>query len=425
MPSRRTAVVAAAALSALLLAPAAHAAPVTAKSPAEAAAGWLSRQLVDGERFETAVGADVFPDQGLTIDALLAFDAAGVAQDSAGKAYAWLTAPATVASYTSDAEGARYAGAHAKLALAVLAQGGDPTGVGGVDLIAGLTALQAESGRFSDKSKWGDYSNTFSQSLAVITLARHGEAPAKAVEFLLGTACPDGGFPLDIGKPTCTSQADATGLAVQALIAAGQTAQADAGLKWLRDKQFANGGFPDHTQPDQLDVANANSTGLAAQGLRAGGRTVEADKAVAFLQTLQVGCGDATAGAIAKDAKGFQAGNAVRATAQAVLGLAGTGLAEISSTGDRPAAPVLDCPEPTTTTPAPPAEEPPAQPAPVEEPPTTPAAGVTVTGAGPLARTGVEPAPALGLGALLVLAGALVLVAARRRDPAPAGRSTS
>ncbi|MEU4803891.1 prenyltransferase/squalene oxidase repeat-containing protein [Actinosynnema sp. NPDC023587] len=429
MPTRRTAVAVAVALSALLAAPAAQAAPVTA-APAEAAAGWLSGRLVDGERFEAEFGGVVYPDQGLTIDALLAFDAAGVAQDSAAKALAWLSEPETVAGYTSDPLGAKYAGSHAKLALAVLAQGGDPTSVGGVDLIAGLTALQTASGRFSDTSRDGDFSNNFSQSLAVITLARHGDAPAKAVDFLAGTACPDGGFPLQIAQPTCTSQADATGMAVQALLAAGRTADAAKGLGWLTGRQLADGGFPDDSRPDQGGRANANSTGLAAQALRVGGRDAAADRAADYLTGLQVGCGHAAAGAIAQDAGGFDAATATRATAQAVLGIVGTGLAEISSAGDKPAAPVLDCPtatttttvttteptttEPTTTTATPPTTTaPPAEDTATTTP--TPVAGFVVTGSGTLARTGVEVAPALWIGALLVLAGALTLVVARRR----------
>ena len=37
-------------------------------SPAKAAAGWLARQLTDGDHFEVKFGDETFPDQGLTID---------------------------------------------------------------------------------------------------------------------------------------------------------------------------------------------------------------------------------------------------------------------------------------------------------------------------------------------------------------------
>ncbi len=408
MSPRRTAATVAVALLALLATPAAYAEPVTAKSLAEAAAGWLARQLVDGERFEDDLGGTVYPDQGLTVDTLLALDAAGVAQDNAAKALAWLGRPEIVAGYVTDEEGTRYAGGYAKLALAVLAQGGDPTAFGGVDLIAGLTALQAPSGRFVNRvDDPADPTNNFTQSLAVITLERHGTAPKAAVDYLAGSACPDGGFPLKFEQPTCAAQVDATAMVVQALLAAGRTADAGAGLDWLAGQQLADGGFPDNGLPDgQGTKSNANSTGLAAQALRAGGRT--ADRAVAYLTGLQVGCGNPAAGAIAYDAKGFTPGNATRATAQAVLGLAGTSLADITADGDRPAAPVLDCTTtttqaPTTTTDAPATPDATADDEPV------------ASGAGELARTGPPVGPTLWTGALLVVAGALTVLLSRKR----------
>ncbi|MBB5953565.1 hypothetical protein FHS29_000135 [Saccharothrix tamanrassetensis] len=418
MPLRRTAAVVAVALSALaasaVLAVPGHAGPVTAR-PAEAAAGWLARQLVDGERFETVIDPDTFPDQGLTIDALLAFDAAGVAQDNAAKALAWLAQPEVIGSYVTDEEGSQYAGSYAKLALAVLAQSEDPTAFGGVDLIAGLTALQAPSGRFTDKTSYpSDLTNNFSQSIAVIALERHGSAPRAAVDFLAGSACPDGGFPLKFAQPTCTSQVDATAMAVQALLAADRPAVAAKGVAWLADHQLADGGFPDNGLPgDQGTTSNANSTGLAAQALRVGGRGDVADTAVAYLTKLQVGCSHGpTTGAIAYDAKGFNAGNATRATAQAILGLVGVSLAEVSSAGDRPAAPVLDCPTTTTTTTTTTAT---TEPSTSDTTTTTTAAGVVVSGAGDLARTGVPVGPALWIGTLLLVAGALAIALGHKR----------
>jgi hypothetical protein len=69
-----------------------------------------------------------------------------------------------------------------------------------VDVLARLRALITPSGRFSDKSSFGDFSNGFSQSYAVLTLARAGSVPPAAVSFLAGTACPDGGFPQDVRR---------------------------------------------------------------------------------------------------------------------------------------------------------------------------------------------------------------------------------
>ncbi|MEU7527037.1 peptidase [Saccharothrix sp. NPDC042600] len=423
MSIRRTAAVTAVALSVFAATPA-YAEQVTT-SPAGAGAGWLARQLVDGERFEVDYGGKLYPDHGGTIDAVLAFAAAGVAEDNALKATAWLAKPAVLPGYIGDPKDTFYAGSYAKLALAAQVRGEDPTAFGGVDLIAGLESLLTASGRFSDKSPYpGDYSNGFSQSLAVLALERHGTAPTAAVDYLAKSACPGGGFPLELEAATCVPQVDATAMAVQALLAVNpaeraaadpsEDAAADpakladpakvaaAGVKWLVEQQQADGGFIDVLQKgDAGTTTNANTTGLAAQALRVAGSTAAADKAVAYLKALQVGCGDANAGAIAYDAKGFSPANANRATSQAVLGLVGTGFATLTSARAKAAAPVLDCTAPTTDVGAPPTPDAPAGPQ-AQQPEV-------------LARTGVPVAPALWLGTLFVVAGALALVLARRR----------
>ncbi|WBB54686.1 hypothetical protein [Verrucosispora sp. WMMD573] len=109
----------------------------------DAAAGWLARQLVDGERFEAVFDGVAYPDQGLTLDAVFAFAAGGVADDFGAQALAWATRPDVRDGYIGDGTTEAYAGATAKLALAVAVHGGDPTDVGGVGLIARLDLLQA------------------------------------------------------------------------------------------------------------------------------------------------------------------------------------------------------------------------------------------------------------------------------------------
>ncbi|XVV00064.1 peptidase [Actinosynnema sp. CA-248983] len=403
MSIRRTATVAAAAALSFLVAAPASAQPVTTSS-AEAAAGWLARQLVDGERFEVDYGGKLYPDHGGTIDAVLAFAAAGVAEDNALKATAWLAEPEVLPGYIGDPKDSLYAGAYAKLALTAQVRGEDPTAFGGVDLIAGLNSLIGESGRFSDKSPYpGDYSNGFSQSFAVLALERHGTAPKAAVDYLAESACEGGGFPLNLEQATCVAQVDATAMAVQALLAADRAEDAAAGVAWLVKQQQADGGFIDVLLPGEAGTTtNANTTGLAAQALRVAGSTAAADKAVAYLKALQVGCGDVNAGAISYDAKGFSTANANRATSQAVLGLVGTGFATLTSSGAKAAAPVLDCPATTTAVATPTTSD-------------APVAGPQAQQPEVLARTGVPVAPALWLGALLVVAGALALFLGRRR----------
>jgi hypothetical protein len=326
----------------------AQAADPTTGQPAPAAAGWLADQLVDG-KFLRFAGTE-FAAPGLTIDAVLAFAAAGVAGDAAAAATGWLAEPAVVSGYVGDGTVEAYAGPHAKLAFAAQVQGLDPATFGGVDLPARLLTLLDSDGRFSDRSEFGDFSNAFSQSFAILALAgTPAGVPPEAVAFQLAAECPDGGFPEQFGTDPCASDVDSTAMVVQALLAVG--ADPTAAVDWLAGQQHADGGFGS-------DAGNANSTGLAAQALRAAGRDGPADRAVGFLLSLQVGCAgpDDQRGSIRTSAEAD--GDVPRATAQAVLGLVGTGLAELDGTASQAAAPVLECA--TAPSPTPPASPPPA-----------------------------------------------------------------
>jgi hypothetical protein len=335
-------------LSGLLLASAATAGPAMAAGsspptvpPGTAAAGWLARQMTDGTYFEDSYDGVEYPDQGLTIDAILAFAATGTANNYAARATAWLEQPDNLSGYLGDGVTESYAGPTAKLLLAAEVRGVNPTSFGGVNLVARLGALLTSSGRYSDESAYGDYSNAFSQALAVIALARRGHAPASAVGFLAGSECADGGFPLSFAQPTCIDDADATAMDVQALLAAGDVGAAQRGLNWLVGAQLPGGGF--------AEVAGAtpdtNTTGLSGQALLIGGRLLSAGKAALFLIGLQVGCSGTAAnqGAIAFDPTGFDPTTAARATAQGILGLAGVGYASLSAAGSHAGDPHLAC----------------------------------------------------------------------------------
>jgi LPXTG-motif cell wall-anchored protein len=435
-PARRALAAVAAALLAMLTlgtvaaAPAQAAAPPSTDVPAAAAAGWLARQFVDGDHLETDFDGQSFPDAGLTLDAVLAFAAAQVAGHQATAAMRWVGEPANLETYVGNGTTDSFPGALAKLSLTAQVEGLDPSafGAGRVDLLARLRALITPSGRFSDKSSfvpYTDFSNGFSQSYAVLALVRAGGAvPPTAVSFLAGTACPGGGYPLTFGTPTCTPDPDATSVAVQALAAAGDDAAAAAGLRWLVSDQRADGSYGGG---ESSKGSNANSTGLVGQALRAAGEGTAADRAAAYLHRLQSGCTAAPArrGAIAFDASGFLAATAPRATAQAVLGLAGSGLRTLDGTGAAAAAPVLACaaprtsPAPTTPAPVPTTHAPTSAPptshaaAPVPAPSTSPAAL-----GGTLPNTGATPLPVVWLGIGLVAVGTALAFLGRRRRPA-------
>ncbi|MET9227302.1 prenyltransferase/squalene oxidase repeat-containing protein [Lentzea sp. NPDC003310] len=292
----------------------------------DAAAGWLARQMADAERLETEFGGVKYPDQGLTIDAIFAFAATRTADDYADRAVAWLAKPEIASGYLG-ADGESYAGAHAKLAVAARVKGKDPRAFAGVDLIAGLRGLQAPSGRFSDRSAFGDFSNAFTQSYALLALGRD----ARGAAYLAASQCPDGGFPVTFETSPCVSDVDATAIVVQALRSQGEPV--GRALTWLESKQQADGGFP-----SAQGGSNANSTGLAAQVVR--GRS--AVKARDYLKSLQVGCDGVEKGAIAFDSSGFDRATAPRATAQAVLGLTRANLVTLRG-GGRDGAPTPHC----------------------------------------------------------------------------------
>jgi hypothetical protein len=404
------------------------------------AGGFLARQLAAaGDRFSYP-GTTYF-DGGLTIDAILGLDGAGVGKSQAGESTAYLAAH--VGDYIGSF-GELYVGGTAKTLVAAEAQGVDATSFGGVDLVSSLQSLLTPSGRFSDKSAYGDYSNAFGQSFAIIGLKRAGVAvPGSAVSFLITQQCADGGFKLSPDDAGCSSDTDATALAVQAVIAAKGPSDAAAvkGLDFLKGRQAASGGLAG-TGPTA--VLNANTTALAAQAFAAGGLGNELLKAQTYLEGLQYGCAfpSGLRGGIAYDAASFasqkKAGSKakvtdqdIRSTAQATLGLSGQWLLTVTSTDAKADAPTLDCP---TTTPTNTDTSSSTSPVPgglggsggsgsgggsgASGGSGTSPAGTVANGStpgGPLAFTGANLLGPVLLGALLVLVGGFAIVVGRRR----------
>ncbi|MEO7981729.1 MAG: prenyltransferase/squalene oxidase repeat-containing protein [Sporichthyaceae bacterium] len=343
------------AVPAVVLATPGTAEAATTKNRADAAAGWLGRQLDDDHLITTTFDGQSYPDYGLTGDTVLALDAAKVGKAAARRATRALKAH--VLDYTGGGDATEsYAGAYAKLVVVAAAQGVDPAAFGTgprKDLLAGLLALECgtrtrtdcaatAAGRFSDRSAYGDFSNTIGQSLALIGLERATKRGAshQSVGYLLGQQCPNGSFPEVFDGATCTGSADSTGFAVQALVNVGTpaavAAATDAG-RWLKKRQHANGSLSGNGS------RNANSTALAAQAFTALGRGKAAARARHFLRTLQVGCG-AKAGVRGQVRYDRDAsGDPVRATSQAVPALARATLADIGTDGSSRRLPRLAC----------------------------------------------------------------------------------
>ena len=343
---------AALAATALVVATPGVADAATTRNRADAAAGWLGRQLDD----DTRVMVGQFgPDYGLTADVVLALHSAKVGKVAARRATRALRAH--VLDYTGGGDPAEfYAGSYAKLLLLAAVRGIDPRLFGGGDrgnLVANLRALEcgtrhrstcpaSDDGRFSDVSQFGDFSNTVGQSLALIGLERGTrQGPSRAaVAFLVGQQCANGGFPESFGATTCSPSVDATGFAVQALSAVPGAQARDAafdGGRWLKQHQHRNGSFTGN------DTRNANSTALAAQALTAVGRSKAAAQARHFLRVLQVECWGTRdrRGMVRYDRAG--SGDAARATSQAVPALARTTLADITRAGTVRGLPRLGC----------------------------------------------------------------------------------
>ncbi|MFB7470688.1 peptidase [Kitasatospora sp. NPDC056184] len=319
------------------------AAPVATVTSREASAGWLARQLVDGDHFEKVVDGTVRPDQDLTVDAVLAFAAAATADDAGARATAWLARPDILADYLGDGTTEAYAGPTAKLLLLAQVRGLDPASFGGVDLVARLLSLLAPNGRFVDRSRAGDRSDIAGQSFALIALSRTAAgAPAKARSFLSAGQCPTGGYPTAFGPATCTGDPDATALGIQGYNAGNPAGSSGRAMGWLVNQQRPDGGFvsPGATEPNAATTGRASHT-LFTVGSSGGYRALN------WLEPRQLRCGAAPEqrGAVPYDSTGFDRATALRATVQATLAFSPSlkGFARLSAAGAKPESPVLSC----------------------------------------------------------------------------------
>lgn len=294
----------------------------TEQGAAAVSSEWLTEQVPDDGLFVTEFDGETYPDPGLTADVALALTAAGETAGAASVAQA-LADPDVVTSYVGDGATSLYVGSVAKLAATLTVAGMDPSEATGRDLLTELAAREAPTGRFTDLGE-ADYSQTVSQSWAVLALSQAGEAPSTAVDFLAAQQCDGEGYPAaltDEPTGTCEADADATGFAVSALVAAGvplDDPRVAGGVDWLTESAQSDddGQYWFSAEPAEASV---NSTAVAAIALRDTGQ--DDAEAVAWLEAQMVDSGD--------DAGAFAVADMpdARATSQALLALAGTGLA--------------------------------------------------------------------------------------------------
>ncbi len=205
--------------------------------------------------------ADPAVSPGMLIDAALAFLAAGydpatVLSDNGSLMERISAVAEEYAAGSVDQSG--------KLALLQGNAGVEPIAPG-LDLAAALVSeYNPEIGAF------GVITNTYHQAYALLGLAAlREEIPEEAHEGLVALQQPDGGWKYDLTDSEWnTTTPDNTGLAIQALLAAGLPTEhpaIEAALGYLRANQDTTGGW-----------GNANATALAIQALLASGQELDA-----------------------------------------------------------------------------------------------------------------------------------------------------
>jgi hypothetical protein len=342
-----------AAVTLLATAPAAIAATPTytvTSSPAQAAAGWLTTQFVngshlpapDGNHFDFApYGSSYYANYGENADVVFALAAAKTGRTRIATAVSYLAAHANdYADITGAQQFGPADGSIGKMALAARVAGANPTSFGGRNLLAKLRSDECVSSCGTGVVA-GQGANLFdtsiNESFVILAEARAGGAytpSAAATSYFLSLQCANGGF--SGGASACGSGAadlDSTSYGLMALTAlGGHTTEVQKAVAWLQAQRKAGGYW------ESQGIANANSTGLATAALQGGHADVSTERA--WLRSQQVRAGSAGAGAIKYNgtvtattaAKG--ASPSVLATAQAVTGLVDNGgLATVTATG--------------------------------------------------------------------------------------------
>ncbi|MDF3146273.1 MULTISPECIES: prenyltransferase/squalene oxidase repeat-containing protein [unclassified Streptomyces] len=194
------------------------------------------------------------------------------------------------------------------------------------------------------------YDGVWRQSLALLALDTVGVKPAaKAVEWLTGQQCADGGFApfrADVSK-ACDAKTPVdtnnTAAAVQALAAlGGHDAVTGKAVAWLKSVQNKDGGWgyavggPSDANSTSVVIGALTAVGEKPGDVRKGGRSP-----YDALLSLAIPCGEDGGGAFAfqPDKKGKLAANA-DATAAAVVGALGKTLA---GAAPKPTAEALAC----------------------------------------------------------------------------------
>jgi len=213
-------------------------------------------------------------------------------------------------------------GLTAKVVMAAVAAGRDPSTFAGTNLLGHITDAERPSGRYGDAS-------VFDQALAILAIRAAGETPdAAAPTWLANAQCPDGGWQFDRPhRPSenrhCHDVNDAgdffgsdtntTAYAVMALegLGAALTFGPFPFFAALRDAKYGGWGYT-----WGFRRTDANSTALVIQAFAAHARPLP-NGAMSALRKLQYRCG---AVAYSFTDAGRRTGKDVGASIGAVLG---------------------------------------------------------------------------------------------------------
>jgi energy-coupling factor transport system substrate-specific component len=170
-------------------------------------------------------------------------------------------APPTSPVLVARLDGSHDLGDVERTILALRSCGRDPRDAGGRDLIAELRAHRRRDGSF------GGYTSYTAYAILALRASAERAGIASAARWLARQANHDGGF--NVYRRGGPSNADDTGYAIEALVAAGRTRGTAVrnAVAFLRRAQRSDGGYPLSTGAP----TNAQSTAFAAMGLDAAG----------------------------------------------------------------------------------------------------------------------------------------------------------
>lgn len=294
-------------------------APANGADGLAAAVAWLRTQQQEGGGFSNGFAPE--SDVAATADAVVAIVSAGEAPTQ------WTSGGASPLDFLEQrALEVTTPGLAAKVALAAIAAGEDPSAFGGVDLLGVIAAgFDPATGFYG--------AGPFDSALCLLAL-EHADAgaPQEAIQALLRARQPDGSYAFDGAMTPGSGDSNTTALVVQALLIAGAGGETVASYDYFRRTQNPDGGWTYQKPSPFGEETDANSTALVIQALLAGGQDLAAwNDPLAALTGLQQ-----PSGALAYNAG--TPGDNFLATVQAIPALAGVDLTDLSRLASAPQA---------------------------------------------------------------------------------------